>query len=121
MMLNAAEIIKTVKKLIEVRVEMVKKDFEEHIAQLITKIALLSMMVILGVLILLFSSISLAFYFAEITYSNALGFFYVGLIYLGLFIVLYIIKDSKTIQHSILEGLHKFFVYTKNQKSDNNE
>lgn len=121
MMLNAAEIIKTVKKLIEVRIEMVKKDFEGQIAQVITKVALLSMMVILAVLILLFSSISLAFYFAEITYSNSLGFLYVGLIYLGFFIVLYIIKDSKTIQNYILEGLHKFFAYTKNQKKDHDE
>ncbi|GAB3653517.1 hypothetical protein GCM10028791_23690 [Echinicola sediminis] len=118
MMLNVSEIINTVKKLIEIKIEILKSDIKEKISDAVTRIAILTMMVIVSVLILLFSSIALAFYFAEITYSNSLGFLYVGLIYVAILIILYIIKDSKSIQRGIFDALNKILFLSKSNRNE---
>lgn len=117
-MLNVSEIINTVKKLIEVRIQLLKNEFQDELSSMLTRVAILSMMVIVSVLILLFGSISLAFYFAEITYSNSLGFLYVGLIYVGILLLLYISKDSKGIQKGISTVLEAFLFFRKKNKSN---
>ncbi|AWW30931.1 phage holin family protein [Echinicola strongylocentroti] len=119
MMLNFSEIINTVKRLIEVKIQMLKNDLQDELSAVITRVAILSMMVIVSVLILLFGSIALAFYFAELTYSNSLGFLYVGLIYVGLLVFLYIIKDSKGIQKNIGLVLNTFLFFRKKNSDDN--
>lgn len=121
MMLNVSEILNTVKKLVEIKIEILKNDIKGQLSNAITRIAILCMMVIVSVLILLFASIALAFYFAEITYSNSLGFLYVGLIYLAIFIILYIVKDSKSIQKGIFDGLNKFLFLTKSNKNEDDK
>ncbi|WP_026235591.1 phage holin family protein [Echinicola pacifica] len=117
-MLNISEIINTVKKLIEVRIQVLKNELQEEMSSIITRVAILSMMVIVAVLILLFGSIALAFYFAEITYSNSLGFLYVGLIYVGILLLLYISKDSKTIQGNVGTVLNTFLFFRKKNKNN---
>ncbi|WP_200975338.1 phage holin family protein [Echinicola sp. 20G] len=121
MMLNVSEIINTVKKLIEVKIQMAKNDIQEELSGIITRIAILSMVVIISVFILLFASIALAFYFAELTYSNSLGFLYVGLIYVAFLILLYIVKDSVGIQKAVHEGISKFLLFSRKTNKNNDQ
>ncbi len=119
-MLNFSEIGNTIKKLIEVRIQIIKKDIEDELSSIVTRITILILMVIASVLVLLFASLALAFYFGELTYSNYLGFLYVALIYLLFFLILYIIKDQKGIQNGIQNVMKKYVFLSKknNKKTD---
>ncbi|MDN3669016.1 phage holin family protein [Echinicola jeungdonensis] len=118
-MLNFSEIGNTIKKLIEVRIQILKKDIEEELSSIVTRITILILMVIASILVLLFASLALAFYFGELTYSNYLGFLYVALIYLLFFLILYIIKDQRGLQNGIQNVLKKFVFFSKNNKKTN--
>ncbi len=118
-MLNISEIINTVKKLIEVRIQLIKKEIQDELTSVVTRVAILVLMLVASVLVLLFASLALAFYFGEITYSNYLGFLYVALIYLVLFILPYIIKDQKGVQNRIHKLLRTFVFFSrKNENTD---
>ncbi len=97
-MLNVSEIIQTIKQLIEVRVQLVLDSIQEKFAAILTKVILIASIAFFGFLVLLFGSLSLAFYLSELTYSTFLGFLYVALIYLLILIVLIIINNSKNIK-----------------------
>ncbi|MCH7407873.1 phage holin family protein [Belliella sp. DSM 111904] len=104
-MLNVSEIVQTIKQLIEVRIQMVKNQVEDRFSEIISRVFILVLMGLASLMILLFASISLAFYLGEILYSNYLGFLYVSLIYLLLFVVLFIVRESD----GIISSFRKFF------------
>lgn len=109
-MFNVSEIIQTVKQLIEVRVQMVKEEINEQIAGIMARIFLLLLMGTVSVMVILFVSLSLAFYLSELMYSTYKGFLYVGLIYLLVFVLMYFLKDAKGIVNSFQKFL-KMFVF----------
>jgi uncharacterized membrane protein YqjE len=109
-MFNISEIIQTFKQLIDVRIQLVKEEVNEQVSTFMARIFLLMLMATISVMVLLFISISLAFYLSEILYSTYKGFLYVGLLYLLAFVLIYILKDSKSIANSFKQFL-KMFVF----------
>lgn len=104
-MLNISEIIQTIKQLIDVRVQLIKSEVQDQFSDIFARVFILILMGISSLMILLFASISLAFYLGEILYSPFRGFLYVTLIYLLLFALLYLVRESR----SLVGSFKKFF------------
>ncbi|WP_194973610.1 phage holin family protein [Aquiflexum lacus] len=117
-MFNVSEIIQTIKQLIEVRVTLIKEEINDHITALFARIFLLFMMAAVSMMVLLFASISLAFYLSEKVYSTFLGFLYVSLIYVLVLILLYFIRESSSLTNPTQKFL-KGFIFRR--KKDNGE
>jgi hypothetical protein len=117
-MFNVSEIIQTIKQLIEVRVTLVKEEINDRISAIFARIFLLVLMAMASLMVLLFASISLAFYLSEKLYSPYIGFLYVSLIYILIFILLYFIRESSSITNPTQKFL-KGFIFRR--KKDNEE
>lgn len=115
-MLNISEIIQTIKQLIDVRVQLVKDEISEQFASVLSRIFLLLLMATFSVMILLFLSFSLAFYLSELMYSTYKGFLYVGLLYLLVFVLIYFLKDAKSIVDSLQKFLKHFIFRGKREE-----
>lgn len=120
-MSNISEIINTLKKLIDVRMEMVQEGIRTRISSLITRIVILVVIGILGLFLLLFASFSLAFYLSEISRSPSLGFLYVAGIYLVIAIILYFIRNSLQLQANLRSSLARFVFLGEKKKKEENE
>ncbi|WP_373523277.1 phage holin family protein [Aquiflexum sp.] len=118
-MFNVSEIIQTIKQLIEVRVTLVKEEINDHITALFARIFLLVMMATVSLMALLFASISLAFYLSEKMYSPYIGFLYVSLIYILVFVLLYFIKESSSITNPTQKFLKRFIFRRKKGNGEN--
>lgn len=105
-MFNVSEIVKTIKELIEVRFQIVRDGIQEKISAILTRFFLLILMTTIGFLVVIFASISLAFYLSELTYSTYKGFLYVGLIYLLILMFILLIRSSKR----LLVRIQDFFI-----------
>lgn len=115
-MLNISEIIQTVKQLVEVRIQLIQDEISEQLSSVLTRIFLLLLMATFSVMILLFASFSLAFYLSELMYSTYKGFLYVALIYLLVFVLIYFLKDSKSLVDSFQKFL-KNFIFRKRKEN----
>src|SRR5690554_6193176 len=104
-MSNIADILNTVKNLVDVRLEMIQAGIRKRITSLVTRIVILAVMGVVGLFLLLFASFSLAFYLSEISRSPFLGFLYVAGIYLVILIVLYFIRNSLQLQANLRSSL----------------
>jgi hypothetical protein len=116
-MLNVSEIIQTVKQLIEVRIKLVKEEINGQISNILTRVLLLVLMGVVAVLILIFASFALAFYFSSLVQSTSQGFLYVALIYLLVLVILYFVKDSMTVGKGFQSIINAFF-YRPKRKID---
>ncbi len=114
-MLNVSEIIQTIKKLIEVRIQIVKNQVEEQFSEVLSRIFILIVMGLASLMILLFASISLAFYIGEKLYSPYMGFLYVSLLYLLLFVFLYLLRESDGLIASFRRFFKSFLFRNKKQ------
>ncbi|WP_194774963.1 phage holin family protein [Pararhodonellum marinum] len=113
-MLNVSEIIDTVKQLTEVRIKLLKEDLQGEATGIISRIVILVLMGVTMMMILLFASISLAFYLSLKTNSSYMGFLLVALIYVILFVIFYIIRDSQQLQNPISNFFKRFlFLFKK--------
>ncbi|WP_162343404.1 phage holin family protein [Cyclobacterium salsum] len=110
------EIISTLKKLIEVRFNIIKSEIADQISSMAARVGVLVMMVLSASFILLFGSISLAFYFSEIYGSSSVGFLLLTGIYLALFIVLYLIRNASFFQKLLKNSLSKYVFLFDNKK-----
>lgn len=119
-MLNVSEIIQTVKQLIEVRVQLVKDELNEKISTVMARVFLLMVMGTVSVMVLFFASFSFAFYLSELMRSPAKGFLYVALIYVLVMVLLYFLKDSRTLI-KVFQEVVKAFVFRSKKGSDNEE
>lgn len=115
-MLNISEIIQTIKQLIDVRVQLVKDEISEQFASVLSRIFLLLLMATVSVMVLLFASFSLAFYLSELMYSTYKGFLYVALLYLLVFVLIYFLKDAKSIVESFQKFLKHFIFKGKREE-----
>jgi ABC-type multidrug transport system fused ATPase/permease subunit len=114
-MFNISEIIQTVKQLVDVRVQIIKEETTEQIAGVMARIFLLLLMGTVSIMVMLFVSLSLAFYLSEVMYSTYKGFLYVGLLYLLVFILMYFLKDANGIANSFQRFL-KIFVFGRKKE-----
>lgn len=119
-MLNVSEIIQTVKQLIDVRVQLVKDEINEQISTVMARVFLLVVMGTVSVIVVFFASFSLAFYLSELMHSPSKGFMYVALIYLLMLVLLYFLKDSKTLIRGFQEVI-RAFVFKSKRRSDDEE
>ncbi|MCH6200116.1 phage holin family protein [Aquiflexum sp. LQ15W] len=119
-MLNVSEIIQTIKQLIEVRVQLVKDEVNEQISTVMARVFLLIVMGTVSVMVLFFASFSFAFYLSDLMRSPFKGFMYVALIYVLLLVLLYFLKDSRTLIKGFQEVI-KAFVFKAKKRIDNEE
>ncbi len=113
--MNLSEILATVKKLIELRIKIAYNKLMDDISTIVTRVVVLILMVLAGMFVLLFGSISLAFYLGELLDSVYLGFLCVGGIYLLLLFILYLIRNTLTLQTSLRSSLSQFIFLFKNK------
>ena len=107
-MLNFAEILQTIKSLIETKIELVKSDIQDQLVGMLSRLILL---VLIGSILLvagLFLSLSLAFYISQVTQSPYFGFLVVALGYLIVVIFLYLTRDSQGFQQQVNASLKNF-------------
>ncbi|MEX2595019.1 MAG: phage holin family protein [Anditalea sp.] len=117
-MSNIAEIVKTIKEIIEIRIQMIKGEIRERITSLVSRVVVLVLMGITALFMLVFASFSLAFYLSELSRSAFMGFLYVAGIYLLILIVLYFIRNSLKLQANLKSSFTKLIFYGKKRKDD---
>lgn len=114
-MMNISEILNTVKKLVELRIKIAYSKIADDISTIVTRVVVLIMMVLAAMFVLLFGSISLAFYLGTLLDSVYLGFLSVGGIYLLFLFILYLIRNTMTFQTSLKINLTKFIFLFKSK------
>lgn len=113
-MLNFSELVNTIKKLIEIRFKILIEEVKDDISIIISRIVVLVLMLLASLFILLFGSIALAFYFAVLVESTHMGFLIVGGIYAFILLILYMIRNSMTLQTNLKRNLGSFlFIFKK--------
>lgn len=119
-MLNIGEIIQTVKSMIETKIEMVKLDIQEEFSGIVSRFFILILIGAMAFLVLLFLSLSMAFYLNQIMNSSFFGFLIVGSIFMIVVLTLIISKNSRGLQRRIQASIKTFIfsVSRKNQSSD---
>jgi len=115
-MSNISDTIETLKKLLEVRFEMIRKEFKKRVTSIITRLAVLVLMGLTALFILVFASFSLGFYFSDLTQSPALGFLLVAGVYLLLFVILFFIRNSLKLQANLRNSFINFIFSGKEKK-----
>lgn len=119
-MLKFGEIIQTVKGIVETKVDLVKSEIQDEFVSIVSRFILLTMIGAMGFLVLLFLSLSLAFYLSQFTKSPFMGFLLVGLMYLLVVVGLILSRNSKRGQVKIQDYCKEFIFsrYRKNKQSD---
>ncbi|HLT09133.1 MAG TPA: phage holin family protein [Cyclobacteriaceae bacterium] len=120
-MSNISEIVNTIKQLIEVRLEMIQEEVRTRITSFIARIAILVLMGIFALFLLLFLSLSLAFYLSEVTRSPFSGFLYVAGIYFIILIILYFVRNSLQLQANLRSSLSRFVFLGEQKKKEEHE
>lgn len=117
-MLNLGEIVQTIKSIVETRIQLIKSEIQDEFVGILSRLILLVIMGSLTLLVLLFLSLSLAFFISQVTQSPYLGFLIVALMYLLIVMILYLTRDSHSIQDQINSSLKNFIFSTKRDKGD---
>lgn len=117
-MFNISEIIQTVKQLIDVRVQLVKEEISEQLSTVFARVFLLVVLGTISVLVLLFASISFAFFLGEKLHSLSKGFFYVTIIYLIILILTYLLRDSQGFIDGFKSVVKAFIFKMKSEKKE---
>lgn len=112
-MLRIGEIIQTIKGIVETKVEMVKLEIQDQISGILSRLVILVLMGVSLVLVLLFMSLSLAFYLSQYFESPHMGFLMVGVLYLLILVILYLIRDNDPTQDKMQKGLNGFIFRAK--------
>jgi len=119
-MVNFAEIIQTIKSLVETRIELVKSDIQDQLGGMLSRLILLILIGSIGLVSGLFLSLSLAFYISQVTHSPYIGFLIVALCYLVIVVFLSLTKDSIGFQQQVNAFL-KQFIFNSPQRKNSNE
>jgi hypothetical protein len=112
-MINFSELITTIKKLIEIRIKILIEEIKDDISTVITRLVVLILMLLTSLFILLFGSIALAFYFATLSESTHVGFLIVGGIYVFILLILFMIRNSLSLQSNLKRSLGSFLFIFK--------
>ncbi|WPR74819.1 phage holin family protein [Algoriphagus sp. NG3] len=107
-MLKIGEIIQTLKGIVETKIDMVKLEVQDQVSGILTRLIFLILMGGSLLLVLLFFSLSLAFYLSQHFESPHMGFLLVGLMYLLLLVVLYLLRDNDSTEEKMQKGLKGF-------------
>jgi len=110
------EIISTIKKLIEVRFNILRAEITDQISSVAARIAAVIIMLVFGSFILLFGSIALAFYFSEIYGSSSIGFLMLTGIYFLLFFLLFLLRNAEIFQGFLKNSISRYVFLFKERK-----
>jgi hypothetical protein len=80
------------------------------------RIAAMVLMLLSASFILLFASISLAFYFSEIFGSSSIGFLMLTGIYVVLFFILFLLRNAGTFQGILKSSISRYVFLFKDRK-----
>lgn len=112
------EIITTIKKMIEVRFNLIRAEITDQISSVIARVAAIVLMIIAASFILLFGSIALAFYFSELYGSSSMGFLLLTGIYILIFLILYILRNARAFQKVLKNSLYRYVFLFKSSKEE---
>jgi hypothetical protein len=120
-MLKIGEIVQTVKGIVETKIEMVKLDIQDQFAGVLSRMIFLIMMGGSLLLVLLFLSLSLAFFLSQYFESPHMGFLIVGLLYLLVLLLLFLARDHDATQEKMQKGMKGFIFRAKifSKRKDN--
>ncbi|REG86423.1 phage holin family protein [Algoriphagus antarcticus] len=107
-MLRLGDIIQTIKGIVETKIAMVKLEIQDQISGILSRLIVLVMMAMSLLMLLLFLSFSLSFYLSQYFESPHMGFLIVGLLYLLILVILYLIRDNDSTQEKMQNGLKGF-------------
>lgn len=112
-MLKIGEIVQTLKGLVETKIELVKHEIQDEFLGYVSRIILLTVIGAMTLLVLLFFSLSIAFYLSSFTSSPFMGFFLVGLFYLLVLLGLFLTRYSQNTQRRIHKVMRNFIFNNK--------
>lgn len=120
-MLKIAEIIQTVKGIIEARVGIVKQEIQDKFVGILSRLILLIAIGSMLLLVFLFLSLSLAFFLSQVTKSPYLGFLIVALMYFLIVLVMILTRDSLRFQQMVEDLLKDFIFKLKSNREEEDE
>lgn len=91
------DLLNKVKELIELRLELFRKELREHTVLLARQLLLVSVVIILMVITMAFASIALAIWLGSLVGSMAGGFALMALLFL-LLCIFFVLSQRKTVQ-----------------------
>jgi F0F1-type ATP synthase membrane subunit a len=106
-LLGLEKILESLQNLIEVRIAIVKDEVEAKVAEKLTKILPMLLVMLAFNLLILFASLTLSFYLSDLLGSYMYGFGIVTLGYLLLTIIFYLLKDSKALKNAVSKSISK--------------
>ncbi|SMG22152.1 Putative Holin-X, holin superfamily III [Marivirga sericea] len=106
-LLGLDKIIESLQNLLEVRIAMIREEVEETVAEKLAKVLPLLLVVAASTLLIIFASLTLAFYLTEVLGSYVYGFGSVALVYLVMTIILFLLKDSKALKKVFKDSMSK--------------
>ncbi|MEB2778786.1 phage holin family protein [Algoriphagus sp. C2-6-M1] len=107
-MLKFGEIIQTVKGILETKLDMVKLEIQDQVAGVLTRMIFLILMGGSLLLVLLFLSLSLAFFLSQYFESPYMGFLLVGLLYLAILLILFLLRNHDPTEEKMQSGMRRF-------------
>ncbi|RAI95068.1 phage holin family protein [Algoriphagus yeomjeoni] len=112
-MLKIGEIVQTVKGIVETKIDMIKLDIQDQLSSILSRMIFLILMGGSLLLVLLFLSLSLAFFLSQYFESPHMGFLLVGLLYLLVLLILFLVRDNHPTQEKMQKGLKSFVFRTR--------
>lgn len=106
-LLGLEKVIESLQNLVEVRIAIIKDEVEAKVAEKMARILPLLLVLFAVNLLILFASLALAFYLSDVLGAYAYGFGVVGLFYLLLTIIFYLLKDSKALKSAFRKSVVK--------------
>ena len=116
-MLNFAEIVQTIKTIVETRIALIKSDIEEQVWGVLSRLILLALITSFFLFGMLFFSLAAAFFISQVTQNPAFGFLVVGLVYFMVVGLLYVTKDATGLQQRMYVSLKRFIFKSTSQKN----
>lgn len=116
-MLNFAEIVQTIKTIVETRIALIKSDIEDQLSGVLSRLILLVLIGSFLLIAILFLSLSAAFFISQVTQSPSFGFLVVALVYFVVVVLLYLTKDANGLQQRINVSLKRFIFKSTSEKN----
>lgn len=92
--LNLDKLFQNISRFIELKLEIYELKVKEQIVVIISSIATLTLILSLGLFMLLFFSLALAYYLNSLLESQFVGFVIIGILYMILAVILAMFKDK---------------------------
>lgn len=106
-LLGVDKLIDNIQHLVEVRVNIIKNELQEKVAEGLAKVLPLIFLLLSLSIFLIFASITLAFYLSGLFESLVYGFGTVALLYLIITVIFFLLKDSESLINKFKSEIKK--------------